>query len=63
MPRRHEDHQPVNLAAFYRFQLGRDLFVMLRALVKRVGVFSEPEETVARFPRLLHLQQRFQFRQ
>jgi hypothetical protein len=47
MPRRHEDHQPVDLAALDRLQLVGDLLVVLGAFVKRVGVFSEPRAASA----------------
>ena len=43
VPRRHEYHKAVNVAAFNRFQLFRDQFVVRCPLVLRQRVFSEPE--------------------
>ena len=52
MARRHEDHQPVALTAFYGFKTVADQFVVAGWDVEVVGVFSEAEEGCARFPAL-----------
>ena len=51
MPRRHEDHQPVNLAPLDRLELLADALVMLGRLVLRVGVTSEAEKAAPRLRR------------
>jgi hypothetical protein len=44
MPRWHEDHQPVDVAALNRFQSVSDQAVVVGDLVLRVGVASEAEQ-------------------
>tara|TARA_R110000822_G_scaffold62916_10_gene154884 strand:- start:6335 stop:6466 length:132 start_codon:yes stop_codon:yes gene_type:complete len=41
MPRRHVDHQPIDLAALYRFELFSDQLVVFRRDILRKRVLSE----------------------
>lgn len=57
VPRRHQEHQTVDLSALDPFQLLRDLAVNMSCLVARIGKLSEPDQALLRFDPPPHLDQ------
>jgi hypothetical protein len=47
MPRRHQDHQPVDLAALHALKVRRDKAVMRRGAVAWIPVLGEADQVLA----------------